>query len=378
MGAISPLGGTVDALLQGLSRPSIPDAEGAALRVEELSLRRRLPGIDLHRRNRLIRMVMLAVGEALGNAGLSVRGSARYGLLVGLSRGPVVASEKFFEQTLQGRFDVTTGRALLRVGRFSVASEVAHDFGLQGYSGCMAPGVHGGVQLLAHGTDMLKASPDLDGLLVVAADEWTRIQEVMYGRLGLLGDGAAYDRHATGCIGGEGAAAVLLCRRKPDQRAANDWAAVTATGFAGDTGIAPDPDGRAYRRAIAGAVGRSGLAPGEIGFAIGQGCGWPRHDQREIAGLSAINQNTISGPVLTSVLPHTGVAESAGGLFAAMAAAGALRGRRLPSVASPRQPTGTIRLVHESDATVDFRNGLLIGSSERGAHAAIVLSRLAA
>jgi 3-oxoacyl-[acyl-carrier-protein] synthase II len=382
MGAVSALGGTAESLLQGFSRQAGGEPEGGAMRVEELSLRRRIPGIDLRRRARLIRLVMLAVGEALDQAGISARGSPRYGLLVGLSRGPVAASEKFFGQTLRGRFDVTTGRALLRIGRFSVASEVAHDFGLQGYSGCLAPGVHGGVQLLAHGAELLRASPDLDGLLVVAADEWTGIQEIMYHRLGLLGDGAAYDRQATGCIGGEGAAALLLCRRAPDARAANDWAAISGTGFAGDTGLVPDRAGRAYHRAIAGAVDRAGLGEAHIDFAVGQGCGWTAYDEREVAGLAALNQPTARSaalkPRLTSAVPHTGLAETAGGLFAAMAAAGALRGRRLPAIAGGRAPANTVRLVGESDVADDFHHGLVIGSTERGAHAAVVLTRLAA
>lgn len=341
MGAVSALGGTAGALLAGLAAP-----DTHIRLVDDAALRQTLPGIQLQRRERLVRMAMLAVAEALTGvpSGLSSRGSPRFGILVGLTRGPVAASEMFFEQALRGQFDITTGRLLLRTGRFSVASEIAHAFGLLGYSGTIAPGVHGGVHLLAHGAEILRGSPDLDGLLVVAADEWTGLMAALYGRLGLLGDGTAYEPDATGCVGGEGAAALLLCRRADAGGASGDLAIIAGTGFSGDTGIVPDPAGRAYQRAIAGAVGRAGVAANDIGFAIGQGCNWTLHDGRERTALRAVCPNTT----LTSVLPRTGMAEAAGGLFGAIAATDALRG-------SP--------------------HGLLLGSTERGAHAALVLSR---
>ncbi len=370
MGAVSALGGTLNTLLKGICQPGLPQAD-SALRVDDAWLRTNRAGLNVGRRERLVRMAMLAVAEALDDAGIAVRGSERYGLLVGLSRGPLAAYERFFEHTLRGRFDATTGRALLRIGRFSVASEIAHSFDLLGYSGAMAPGVHGGVQLLAHGAELLRATPDLDGLLVVAADEWTGLLEKMYARLGLLGDGAAYDRDASGCVGGEGAAAILLLRRPVESRDVG-WARISGTGFAGDVAARPDPQGKAYQRAIVTAMRRAGREAGDMDFAIGQGCGWRSHDAREISGLRAV----CAQAKLTSVLPQTGLAETAGGLFSAMAAASALRDGRLPALPTTRG--SHVRLVHSAEAQGDFRNGVLIGSSERGAHAAVVLSRMAA
>jgi 3-oxoacyl-[acyl-carrier-protein] synthase II len=370
MGAVSALGGTLESLLNGLVQPKMSQA-GSALRVDDAWLRKNRAGLNVARRERLVRMAMLAVAEALDDAGIAVRGSERYGLLVGLSRGPLAAYERFFEHTLHGRFDATTGRALLRIGRFSVASEIAHSFDLLGYSGAMAPGVHGGVQLLAHGAELLRATPDLDGLLVVAADEWTGLLEKMYARLGLLGNGAAYDREASGCVGGEGAAAVLLVRR-PAESHERGWARIIGAGFAGDIAAKPDPQGGAYQRAIATALHRAGREAGEIDFAIGQGCGWRSHDAREVSALRPV----CAQAKLTSVLPQTGLAESAGGLFAAVAAASALRDGRLPALPPPRLHLP--RLVHSAEAQGDFRHGVLIGSTERGAHAAVVLSRMAA
>jgi 3-oxoacyl-[acyl-carrier-protein] synthase II len=373
MGAVSPMGAR-EGLLQGLAQPARP-GEGS-FHVEDAWLKPCRPGLNMARRERLVRMALLAVSEALDNAGVDVGRSERYGLLVGLSRGPVAAYERFFKHTLRGRFDASTGRALLRTGRFSVASEISYSFGIQGYSGAMAPGVHGGVQLLAHGAELLRATSDLDGLVVIAADEWTDWLGRMYAQLGLLGDGAAYDGRATGCVGGEGAAAILLVRRTlGDDRPG--WARIAGTGFAGDTTTRPDCRGRPFQRAIATALTRAGRPPADIDFAIGQGCGWPAYDAREIAGLAPICANAP----LTSVLPHTGLAESAGGLFAAIAAAAALCGRPLPTIrdkAAERRPIPGVhvRLVNCDEAVGDFRHGLLIGSSERGAHAAVVMSRM--
>jgi 3-oxoacyl-(acyl-carrier-protein) synthase len=335
LGAVSALGATANDLLDGLSRPAAP---GPRL-VQDEVLQRKLPGIALHRRERLARMAMLAVAEALSSAGLPARSPGRFGVLVGLAHGQVSAYGRFFEHILTKRFDISAGRLLLQMSRFSLASEIAQAFGLPFYSGAMAPGVHGGVQLLAHGAEILRASPDLDGLMVVAADEWTELMQSLYGALGLLGDGAAYDPAASGCVGGEGAAAILLCRR--DEPATTDWARIEGTGFAGDISARPDPAATAYRRAINHALAQTK----SIDFVIGQGCGWPAHDGREQTALAGLDAP------LSSVLPHTGMTESAGGLFGAIAAAASVkRGKR---------------------------RGLLVGSTERGANSALVLGRAA-
>lgn len=105
------------------------------------------------------------------------------------------------------------------MSRFSVASELASALGLKGYTGVVAPGVHGGVQLLAHGAELLRASSDLDGLLVVGVDEWSDLLAAMYGALKLLDDCIKpYDPSANGTVGGEGAAALLLVRSNVNTR----------------------------------------------------------------------------------------------------------------------------------------------------------------
>ena len=294
----------------------------------------------LQRRVRLVRMVLLAAHEALSSAGATTPGTERVGLLVGLTRGPMAAYERFLEQVAQGSFDASTGRSMLRAGRFSV-----------GYSGAMAAGVHGGVHTLAHGAEILRSTPDLDALLVVAADEWTPLLEAHYRRLGLMHDDGT---DPVGCKGGEGAAAVLLRRQPADEQPASGqaagWAKIDSVGLAGDATAVPDPAGRAYSQAIRAAITRSGYRPEDIGFGIGQSCGWPAYDQRERSAFARVCPDTS----LTSLAPRTGLLESAGGLFGAMAAAAALRTR------SDRKPC------------------MLISSTERGAHAAVVLSRVAA
>jgi len=367
VGVVSGIGCGSEAFLRSL-RGDVTGAAQAARRIDDATLPT-VSGLDLRRRERLVRWSLLAASQAFADAGLQPRGSARVGLLLGLTRGPMAPNERFFSRVLRGEFNASTGRNLLKTGRFAVASEVAYAFGLQGYCGTVSPGVHGGVQLLAHGAELLRASADLDALLVLAADEWTDLGESLYAQLGLLGAPMhAYDPSARGALGGEGAAALLLVRGAAGG-AVGGWGRVAGTAFSGDTGVRPDAEGRAYARAMAGAVRRAGLTPAAVDFALGQGCGWAAHDARELVALAQLR----AGLPLSGVLGYTGLVEAAGGLFGAITAAAALREGSLPPLPKGGEPQGSADFVVGAPRQGMFRHALLYGSTERGAHAALLL-----
>ncbi|WP_159444571.1 beta-ketoacyl synthase N-terminal-like domain-containing protein [Paraburkholderia ribeironis] len=365
-GMVSGHGFGLDAFLAAC-RTCAP-AASAPRRVDDAQLPP-ISGVDLRRREKVVRWSLSAVDQALSDAGLRAGASARIGLLIGMNRGPMTPYERFFDQIFQGEFNASTGRRLLKTGRFSVASEVAHAFGLQGYCGTMCPGVNGGVQLAAHGAELLRASPELDALLVVAADEWNDLGESLYQSLGLVSAPMhAYDPGTQGTSGGEGAAALLLVRSDPDSPVSG-WARIAGTALGGDTGMVPDMTGRGYAKVIGKAVRRARLTPAEVDFALGQGCGWNLNDMRELAALSQLRPDLP----LSGVLGHTGLAESAGGLFGVIAAAAALRDGCLPPLAAGGMPQGPADFVTGVSRLGAFHHALLCGSTERGAHAAVLL-----
>lgn len=372
IGVVSPLGADLEQFIDGMQASAWgnhAELRQGALRVDESTLPSIIQGIRLNRRERLVRWALVAAAQALGNRDSYRRNSDRIGLLLGLTRGPATPAELFFNHILNGEFNATTSRSMLRMSRFSVASELVHEFGLQGYSGVVCPGVHGGTQLLAHGAELLRASTDLDALLVVGADEWSDLKAALYRRLGLIDAPARpYEPGARGAVAGEGAAALLLLRQEPNS-GDTGWGRISGCGFSGDTGIRPDPLGRSYARAMSHALERAGKEAAAIGFIIGQGCGWPEHDRRELSAIATVGNHAT----LTSVLAHTGMAECAGGLFGAISALVAMDRGWLPPLARKGLPVGDADFVLQEPRTGKFRSALLVGSNERGSHGAVVM-----
>ena len=129
------------------------------------------------------------------------------------------------------------------------------------------------------------------------------------------------------------------------------------------------------------AAQRAGCNAADIDIAIGQGCGWRSHDVHE---LQALRQFKVGLPV-GSVLGHTGLAEAAGGLFSAIAAADSLRRGRFEPLATtaesfrPDAPAArgavTLQTATGQASPPRLLRALLCGQTERGAAAALVLQR---
>lgn len=342
-------------------RSGQPSVETAQL-INDACLRS-LPGIEMRRRERIMRWAITAVHECLKQGCIASRGSARVGLLVGVQRGPQTPQERFFARALKGEFDASNGRELLRTARFSVASEIAQVFGIKGYSGTLCPGVNGGVQLAAHGAALLAANPDLDALVVLAADEWSSQCTDLYAALGRReGKMHAYGTRFEGVAGAEGAAALLLVKRVPGRK--RGLCRIAGAGFSGDTGACE------LTRAMQSALGRAALEPRDLDFGIGLACGWPDTDRREVRAVQALKPDLP----MSSVLDHTGLAEAAGGLFAVIAAVGALQDGMLAPMASDARPDGRLDFVTTARRG-NYRRAIVFGSAERGANAALVLER---
>lgn len=395
MGVVSPFGCGYQPLLLGLRTgacgigaierfPLAPEIARRAGLVVDFQPLKLLPQLDLRRRERLVQYAMTAVGLALKDAGWNHRVAEpeRIGLIVGLTRGPAGAYEHFLSRALRGEFDATTGRLLLKMGRFAVASELAHAFGLQGYCATVSHGLNGGLHTLVQGFEVLRQSADLDALLVVGADELSALYLRLFAALRLLlepsqeGDErpAPYNPAAQGTVLGEGAVALLLERPTSAQaRGARSYARLAGYGLTADAlprgGL--DPSGRWLEQAIRLALQEAALAPTTLDLAVGHGCGWPAYDLREASALARI----LTGQPVCCVTGNTGLAESAGGLLSVTAALlGMQHGEAYP-LAGDNPAAASLHFVTGAPQPGDYRHALVAGSTERGVNAAIVITR---
>ena len=396
IGVVSPLGHGRQPFLGGLraGRRGIAEidrfatAPGGVKRaglVPDFRLKALLPQVDPRRRERLTQYALGAAALALQDAEIGPRDSIadRRGLIVGLARGPMGPYERFFESVLRGEFDASTAHLMLRMGRFSVASELAHVFDLQGYCATVSHGVTSGLHALAQAVEILRRHADLDALLVVAADEVSSLSLRLFDALGVLarpdssGEERAspYDPRASGAILGEGAAALLLEKEtRARERSARIYGRVTGYGLTADAVVEQgglELSGQWLERAIRLALQEAAVNPADLDWVVAHGCGWPAYDAREIRALTQV----LDEQPVSSVVGNIGLAESAGGLFSVAAALWGMAGDEAYPIAGDGQPPDSLNFVLGAPRPGDYRQCLLLGSTERGANAALVVSR---
>ncbi len=141
---------------------------------------------------------------------------------------------------------------------------------------------------------------------------------------------APYDPTSRGLLAGEGAVALIL-ERASDVAASGREPIAQLSSFA-QTNDAPqvqpsnadcqwlqaDPSGRWLAQAIRQSIERAECSANDIGMFIGNGCGLPAYDERELSALRSVFGEALP---LESVNRHVGVLESACGMLAIAAAA---------------------------------------------------------
>jgi 3-oxoacyl-[acyl-carrier-protein] synthase II len=399
LGIVSALGFTPEAFVEGLRqrRSGVGELDRfgtqdcrckrAAL-VRGFDAHQLVPALDLRRVDRIVEYAVVAGALALRDAGLE-RGflGRRVGLVTSMARGPVVSSERYYESIRKNPRTPAAGRLLLRMGRFSVTSHMAHALGLKGVGVTISEGVTAGLHALAHAAEMFRQNDTQDALLVVAADEIGPYLYRLFAHLGTLaapdsphGEAPApYDPRAGGMVLGEGAAALVLerqstvcARRGRVQARLAGWALTADASGYGEM----EPEGRWLERAMRLALAEAKLAPADVDVAYGHGRGLPEHDGREVRALGRLLAGRAT-PV-GCVLGNTGVAESASGLFSVAAAVlGLQRGEAFP-VATAGQLPGQVAFVQGGPRCGDYRRALVAGSTEHGNNAAVVLTQAAA
>ncbi|MCC6508007.1 MAG: hypothetical protein IT423_02795, partial [Pirellulaceae bacterium] len=365
--------------------------------VRDFSAKKLLPSLRLRNVDLLTQFAAAATKLALQDAGLNnARLNERLGLVSGISRASGDTLDKLFE-ALEGPWaSLSVSKALLRKGRFLVASQLANWFGCKGFTATITDGLSASLGALNAAAEQLRHSKDLQAIVVVAADEVSssglRLSEATgQAASGQRAYGRVYDPDSHGMILGEGAVAVVL-ERASDLVTSNRHAIATVRSVSSTFDALPvdalptyaspalgqdysadralrhswlevEATGKWLAMAIETALVRSQCDRKDIGTIIGNACGVPAYDERERTALTQVFGREVQ---IESVNQHTGVLESACGLLSVAAASLCVQS----SLAQNRQvATGNTNLAIESPT-----NALVCATSETGRNTAVILS----
>jgi 3-oxoacyl-[acyl-carrier-protein] synthase II len=374
--------------------------------VRDFSAKKLLPSLRLRSVDLLTQYAAAATKLALQDAGLangrmngrmngSMNGSMneRLGLVSGISRASGDTLEKLFE-ALEGPWaSLAVSKALLRKGRFLVASQLANWFSCKGFTATITDGLSASLGALLAAVEQLRHAKELQAVVVVAADEVSgsgvRLSEAI-GQLavGQHVAGRPYDPGSHGMIMGEGAVALVL--ERASELAASNRQAIATIGAVCSTfdakpaelhgsldagkrtlgypWLEAETSGKWLALAIENSLARAGCLPKDIGTIIGNACGVPAYDERELAALRHIFGREVE---VRSVNQHIGVLESACGLLSVAAASLSVQA----GCSSNRETTNRATTNRATNLATELpTNALVCATSETGRNMAVVLA----
>jgi 3-oxoacyl-[acyl-carrier-protein] synthase II len=379
VGVVSPIGHGIDAFraalrqgTSGIAPITRFETQGLGCRsaglIADLPARKLAPSADTRRMDAITRFAVVAATLALKDAGLAGRiAPERIGLHVAMSGGPVGSAQTFAEELNRNGIDKLSAKFFPPIVFATIGGQIGQSCQIRGASFIFMDGAGAGLQALAHAFDFLRQHEELDVLVVIAADEVAAMTYRMLDRLGLLAaDG--------GMVPGEGAVAVVLERAdEAAKRNAKPYGRIAgvALGAEGRNDDDVDPAGATLADVARRALNEAGGEAPDVVY--GQASGDTRHDTREAAALRDVLNNA---PVpISSLNGRLGLADAASGLFAVTGALLALRhGEVYPSHGVRTRPDG-LDVAQDGMRTGDFRRALVLGSSQHGNSAAVLLTR---
>ena len=150
-------------------------------------------------------------------------------------------------------------------------------------------------------------------------------------------------------------------------------AELTGYGLTSEAGGAKEvANGVQLERAMRLALAEAGVPPSKLDLIYGLGRGVREHDEREVRALTRLLESRPT-PV-GSALGNVGVAEASCGLFSVAAATlGIERGEAYP-IAGADELMGELAYIRGDVRPGAYRRALVVGSTEAGNNAALVLA----
>ncbi|MCZ4123129.1 beta-ketoacyl-[acyl-carrier-protein] synthase family protein [Streptomyces sp. H39-S7] len=146
-----------------------------------------------------------------------------------------------------------------------------------------------------------------------------------------------FDRNRKGTVMGEGAAAMVL-RREPPQDRASIHGYVRGVGVNCDAFHATAPDPRGIAAAIRDAHSRAGIKAEDVDLVMVHGTGTPLNDAAEGTALAEVYGPHIGNPLMTGVKSMTGHTSGASGVLSVLVALRAMREGRVPPITGLDHP----------------------------------------
>lgn len=304
--------------------------------VKDFEPRKLLSSLRLRGVDQLTRFAAAATKLALQDANLnSTSISEQVGIVSAISRPSGDSLGKLFSALQDSWASLAVSKALLRKGRFLVASQLANWFGCKGFTATVTDGLGASLGALIAASNQLQHSLDLKAVIVVAADEVSASGLRMWQALNCMSTSdieswAPYEMSANGILAGEGAVALVL-ERAADAETRSQQPIAEVAGMAQTFDaievdhmgsvcewLQADLSGKWLVQAIDRSLTRADCQASDVGMVIGNGCGVAAYDQRELSALRGVFGEALP---LESVNRHVGVLESACGLLGIAAAA---------------------------------------------------------
>ncbi|MBP5509311.1 MAG: beta-ketoacyl-[acyl-carrier-protein] synthase family protein [Kiritimatiellae bacterium] len=374
MGAATPFGKGVpcfwEALLKGgnaISQMDLFDLQGLAC--TQAGVCRWLDGEpSFQELPRALRLAALACGEALAQSGVPLEGTA---VLTATNFGP----DPLVPSPAKRDVDV-----------------LAERFGLSGVRIPVSLSCASGASALAFAERILLGIPEIERAVVVAYDAfspfaWSGLCSL---RTMTKEKIRPFDVRRSGTVFSEGAAAIVLERDAPGDRALA-WLSGCATGNNGFHLTAPAARGAGSRCVMEQALRRSGFAPEAIGCIQAHGTGTKANDLTESQALHDLFGERAASIPLTAIKGAVGHLLGASSSAEVIAAVCSLRENRIPPtvncetpdpecdvnvMTSPFSPAQPLQAVLCNAAGFGGCNAALVVSSERPAPEPVGASRV--
>lgn len=188
-----------------------------------------------------------------------------------------------------------------------------------------------------------------------------------------------FERHHSGLVVAEGAAAVLLEEEDhARKRGARIYARILGTGRSAEAGaMRVELSGQSAARSMQLALGEAMLQPSNIDYVSAHGNGVPDHDVAETAALKlALGSHAYRAPI-SSIRSMCGQAMAASSAIQIVTACLAIRDRNVPPTINfdERDPECDLDYVPNEARVVRVRNVLVHVRSIGGSHASMVLGQ---